>query len=461
MPNPQPPVIVVPGITASSLRDEYPISPESVWGILKKSWDRVRLHPDNVRYEQVEPARVRADAVFGFPYGNFIEDLHHDLSAPREPTPVFPFAHDWRQPLDVVEKELEAFVVEVVERTALLRHYHAAGYTAQNGRVDLVGHSMGGLIVAGYVERTGGARVRKVATLGTPYKGSFEAALKMTTGLGELGDSASREREVARLTPALYHLLPRFRGAVTADPGLGVDLFTASTWQGSVVQTIATQIEHYGLDGEKMSPAELAAAATALFQRLLDDASSHRRRVAGLSLSRAGMSRDDWLAVVGVGEETRVHLHIQDNGPDENGRPVPWFDLGSAGRKNGYPDGSLDENGFITARPVDTGDGTVPYEGAVPPFLKAENLVCLTDDDFGYWELRDRFLERGVAGKNVSLHSMLPAMNVVEKLVVQHFKGEAGAPGQAHGGVWGRHAPDLPQGRAWRPPLVGLRDRAK
>lgn len=451
----QPPVVVVPGITASDLRDEYTVGPEAVWGILRKSWDRIRLHVDDVRYEQREPARVVVDAIFGFPYGNFIEDLRHDLAPAADlPVPVYPFAYDWRQPLDRVERELEAFVEEVVERTALMRHYHAAGYTARDGKVDLVGHSMGGTIVAGYVESTQGSRVRKAATLGTPFKGSFEAALKMITGMGELGDSASREREVARLTPALYHLLPRFRGAVTADPGLGVDLFRAATWQPSVVRTIAEQMRIWGLQGMGRTTDELIPAATELFQRLLDGASAQRARLNSMSLGKVGMTRDDWLAVVGVGEKTRVHLHIQ---KDPFGQP--WFDLHSADRKQGWPDGTVDEHGFITARPVDTGDGTVPYEGAVPPFLAAENLVCLADDDFGYWELRDRWMERGVGSANVSLHSLLPAMNVVEKLVVCHLKGEAGQAAPTHPGVWGRRAPDVPDDAPWKPPIAELREK--
>ncbi|HSG07736.1 MAG TPA: hypothetical protein VLA36_05250 [Longimicrobiales bacterium] len=455
MPELQPPVIVIPGITAANLRDEYPVTPEGVWGILKKSWERVQLHPDDVRFEQRGPARVSADSVFSFPYGNFIADLAHDLTPSADaPVPVYPFAYDWRHPLDAIERRLEDFVTEVVARTALLRHYHAAGYTARNGKVDLVGHSMGGLVVAGYVERTSGRRVRKVATMGTPFKGSFEAALKMITGMGELGDSASREREAARLTPALYHLLPRYRGAVTADPGLGVDLFRAATWQPSVIRTIAEQIRLYGLDGVGKATDDLIPSAVELFQRLLSQASGHRARLGRMNLAKVGMTRDDWLAVVGVGEETRVHLHIR-KGFDG----APWFDLRSADRKNGYPRNGSGLPGPAAARAVDTGDGTVPYEAALPAFLEPENLVCVADDDFGYWELRDRLMERGLAGHNVSLHAMLPAMNVVEKLVACHLRGEAGQPGPSHGGVWGRRAPDAHPSREWRPPIHGLRQK--
>ncbi|MDY6837847.1 MAG: hypothetical protein SWH78_07720 [Thermodesulfobacteriota bacterium] len=61
----QPPVMVVPGITASNLDDFYPIPPEAVWStVLKKKYDRIALHPDDVPYEAREPVRVRAVSIF-------------------------------------------------------------------------------------------------------------------------------------------------------------------------------------------------------------------------------------------------------------------------------------------------------------------------------------------------------------------------------------------------------------
>jgi len=59
----------------------------------------------------------------------------------------------------------------------------------------------------------------------------------------------------------------------------------------------------------------------------------------------------------------------------------------------------------------------VPYLGAQAAFLKTEKLVCVCDDDFGYWELKDRLLEGVAAG----LHATLPLMNLVQRLVVSHF----------------------------------------
>src|SRR4051812_21236229 len=89
----QNPVIFVPGITASELRDEYPVKPETVWSaVLNKAWDRICLHPDDVRYELQEPARVRADNVFSAVYGDVIDELRHNLTDRADrPVPVFPF----------------------------------------------------------------------------------------------------------------------------------------------------------------------------------------------------------------------------------------------------------------------------------------------------------------------------------------------------------------------------------
>ena len=80
MPLPNP-VIVVPGITATTLRDEYPISPEVVWSVLTKKYMRASLHPDDHRFELIEPARVQPGELFGVAYGELVEDLRADLSS--------------------------------------------------------------------------------------------------------------------------------------------------------------------------------------------------------------------------------------------------------------------------------------------------------------------------------------------------------------------------------------------
>jgi hypothetical protein len=90
-----------------------------------------------------------------------------------------------------------------------------------------------------------------------------------------------------------------------------------------------------------------------------------------------------------------------------------------------------------------TGDGTVHFKSAVPEFLPYESLVCVTPDDYGYWELADRVTTR--AG---GFHGILPNMNMVHRMLVRHFTGW----GDSKKNTWGRPAPGI-SADEWQPPL--------
>lgn len=433
------PVIVIPGITAAYLHDEYSFQPETVWGFLKKDYERIAPHPDDTRYEALEPARVRAGQLHPAAYNELVAELRHNLSPQADrPTPVYTFAYDWRLPLARSVELLAEFIEEVIGRTRLLRHYDAAGWPA-SPQVNLVAHSMGGLIAAGYLDRFGALRrVAKVASLATPFNGSFEAVLKIAIGTGDLGGEApsSREREAARILPSLYHLVPAIPGGVQAEPELCSDLFQPRAWQPRVVQTLAEFIRLRGL-----RPDSGDEQAGRFFASMLEQARAYRRRVDELQLETAGLSAADWLCVAGVNSPTRVRLPIR------NRQGEPDFVLRSADRENRWapgrcPEGRDWEQGL-------TGDGTVPFEGAVPKFMSRENVVCVTPQDFGYWEIGDRVLDRAAG-----FHGILPNMNMLHRLIVRHF---TSAP-DPHGATWGRPAPGvLPD--AWRPAPPQLRNK--
>lgn len=428
------PVIFIAGIMGSALRDQYPVDPETVWSpfkLLVKSYERVTLHPSDTRYELIEPARVTADQVFGIIYSEFIEELRHNLSPQADrPVPVFPFAYDWRQPLDDLETQLAAFVAEVIDRTKLLRHYHDAGYGSAKfpAKVHLVGHSLGGLIVAGYVQKHGEGRVAKVATIASPFRGSLEAVAKIASGVGALGTSpgSSREREAARVTPSLYHLLPSFKGAVIAERGLTPDLYRPDAWQPGILQTLGSFIRMYGL-----TPSNPEKQALTLMQTMLNTAWRHRSRIEKLSLKNS----KSWLSIVGVGEKTRLSMRIA---KDDSGHPR--FELAEGDVRDDWHKGD-------SKRDLYTGDNTVAYLGARTPFIPTEQVVCVSPDDFSFWEFKDRLLEK------TGFHSTLPGMNVVQRLVVSHLRD------RAYGDVWGRPAPDLDPGTAWDPPIAELRKK--
>lgn len=430
---PSNPVIVVPGITATFLRDEYPISPEVIWAVLSKDYARSVLHPDDLRYEAIEPARVRADKVFEVAYKDLIDELRYNLSETEDlPVPVYPFGYDWRQPLEPTAAHLGDMIDEVIDRTRLMRHYHGDG--AWSGKVDLVGHSMGGLVIATYVARHGGAKIGKVATLATPYRGSYEAVVKVATGTADLGTSApsSREREAARVTPALYHLLPDFDNAVSVPLGLPSSLFEVGIWQPSILSTLAEFIRLRGVEPPR-EMGDRINQARALMAGMLSVARDNRALVDGLSLADAGMDVDDWLCVAGAGATTRVELTV---GTDEQGRPQFAF----AGTDR---DDAFFEAGAAADRRMRSGDGTVPIPGSIPTFIPRESVVVVTPKDFGYWEWRDQGLSY-LSG----FHGILPNMNMLHRLLVRHFTGRP----DNRRNTWGRPLPGVTRDD-WNPPM--------
>lgn len=414
------PVVFVPGIMGSALRDEYPVSPEPVWTVLRaaiKSYERITLHPDNLRYEVREPARVVKDQVFGLFYEEIIEELRHNLSmSPDAPVPVFPFAYDWRQPLVDTQRQLADFIEEVAERTALLRHYHADAYDGKQGKVSLVGHSMGGLVIGGYLMAHGNERVDKIATLASPFRGSIEAIAKTAIGVGgfSIGSGGSREREAARVTPSLYHLLPSFEKAVMDASGSEADIYLPRNWQPGVIATIQSFVERYSLSGGTDG-----ARATEILKGMLDQAWRHRSSLERLRLE----DTRDWLCIVGVGSRTRLRVSLV---PDANAQPR--FEIGEP----------IDE-WDATAPSIRTGDGTVPFVGARCAFIPEEEVVCVEPGDFGPFEFKDKLINQ------LGFHSAIPNMNAAQRMVANHLMGRRTAPGV------GRPSPSIQPGE-WSPP---------
>lgn len=435
MPLPNP-VIVVPGITAVFLKDFYPLSPDVIWSVVSKDYRRSSLHPDNRRFERIEPANIVPDHVFQIAYEELIEELRHNLTESEDkPVPVYPFSYDWRQPIETAEEQLGKFVEDVITRTKLTPHYYHDRYT-DRAKVNLIGHSMGGLVIAGYLQKNGeNAPVDKVVTLASPFRGSFEPVLKIATGNADMGTdgSSSREREAARLTPSLYQLLPKFAGALQVPNGVPNDIFNAEAWQPSVVATLTQFIKSHGLDPTNSGPK--------LLTELLDGAKAHRERLENFSLDQAGLDANDWLCIVGLNRKTRIKLNIKK--VDDKIR----FDLRSTHRKNEWKK---------TGNSVLTGDGTVPYLGARNSFIPVENIVCVIPDDYSYWEMGDRALALDSLG---GFHGMMSNMNMLHRLITYFFK--AGEDDTPPSDIWGRPAPDIPPDTNWNPPIKDLRNKNK
>lgn len=424
----QNPVIVIPGITGTSLIDHYPLNADEIWSmVFHKECERVALHPDDFRYDAIEPARVLPGQIFPI-YEDLIKALRHELSARADqPTPVYAFPYDWRMDIRQTAIRLKAFADEVIARTRLLKHYADAGKL----QVDLVGHSMGGLVICEYLAQFGhGANAGKVVTIGTPYLGSVEAIVKIATGMSLLTGSEpkERERETARVTPALYQLFPSYTGATVDSAGRGVDIFDPANMQASVLESLAEFVRLYSVSTRA---GDRRTKAGEILGNMLAWARQHRQSITGFTTTRSSVTRADWLAIVGVGQKTRIQMTV------DRDRRGPRFVIGDNQFVNELSAGNPDS--------LRTGDGMILLAAAIPPFLPATKLVCVTEDDLAFLELRDKLLV-DVGG----LHALLPRINLVQRLVTKHL-----LPGY-RGEVWGRR---LPGAASWNPPIEGLTEK--
>ncbi|MDP1622715.1 MAG: hypothetical protein Q8M08_10305 [Bacteroidales bacterium] len=266
-----------------------------------------------------------------------------------------------------------------------------------------------------------------MVSIASPFKGSFEAIIKIATGTANLGTSApsSREREAARIIPSLYHLLPTCEG-ITAPASISKDVFDPAMWQQSILDTLQEYIRLHGVS--EKNPAKQAKE---LFDSLLQTAKSHRQRINGLDLKNTGLTHSDWLCIAGVDSTTRVGVEVN---KDKTG---VCFNFNNADRANNWG------KAVPVKQKMLTGDGTVPLKAAIPDFLEMKNIVCLTPDDFGYWELQDKALVK-VAG----FHGLITNMNVIHRLIVRHFTGRP----DAYKNTWGRSLPGITE-RQWEPPF--------
>ncbi len=428
----QNPTIVIPGITGTSLHDDCPLNTRDIWTmVLQKDYQRIALHPDDLRYETIEPAHVYPGRLFTI-YNDLIEALRHDLSPKADkPTPVFAFPYDWRRNVKDTAEELDEFVEEVIARTLLLRHYD--GFEHRR-KVDLVGHSMGGLIITEYLHKFGHrGRVGRIVTLGTPFLGSLEAIVKLTTGLGNLSGSkpSERERESARTMPAIYQLLPAYKNAVITAQNRSISLLKAENWQKSILESIQEYVRLNSVKHYKTA-AERKLRATEILSQLLENAKMLQDSVRNLDLNAAGLKTADWLAIIGIGEKTLIQLAIE--GLPDNPRFLIIEDR--------YEDEWQGNKSSIR-----TGDGTVALEGALPPFLEANQAVCVCKNDFSLFEFSDQFL-----GAFTTFHALLPNLNLAQRLTLKHLRPDF------RGNLWGRR---VPAEASWNPPIKNLVKKEK
>jgi pimeloyl-ACP methyl ester carboxylesterase len=247
----QPPVILIPGILGTRLADE---KDNEIWvgstaKLLTASYSELALPidgaPEDARYLKLHPTRL-TDKLAGRDFYASIENvLEHaggyqraqaGAAVPAGRRVYYEFAYDWRQDNVSSAKQLGQLIGQI-------RKDH--GNPAL--KVDIIAHSMGGLIARYYLrygdkdilsERdftptyAGENTVRRVALLGTPNLGSVGPLQAFISGkklaLGSL------HAEVLATFPSVYQLFPHpVNNWIINSDGktLDRDLFDIDIWR--------------------------------------------------------------------------------------------------------------------------------------------------------------------------------------------------------------------------------------
>lgn len=136
---------------------------------------------------------------------------------------------------DVISFNLGLLNVRDIRTSALLIHRKVEQILKQTGvrRIDIIGHSMGGLIGLYYIKHLGGQKhVRRLVMMGTPARGTWMALLGVAT-MGLLSSSSWQ------LLPGSSFLQELHDGPLPND----VEVFTIAAERDWVCPLPATQLE--------------------------------------------------------------------------------------------------------------------------------------------------------------------------------------------------------------------------
>ena len=247
----QPPVILIHGITGSRLRDKstnVEIWPGPVKNILFSNYSYLlnKINPETL---EIEPSKYLVsgitDRAVGQDFYGKIRDTLIDIGgyspakldqAIKKQQSLYIFSYDWRQDNVKSAQELHAFIQAIKTK-----------HKQDNLKVDIVAHSMGGLIARYYirygtvdvlddndfpVNNIGANNVRKVILLGTPNFGAISTVNALHNG-EKVGLKRMPATTLASF-PSMYQLLPHALNDWLLDINgnkLKRDIFDINFWR--------------------------------------------------------------------------------------------------------------------------------------------------------------------------------------------------------------------------------------
>ncbi len=186
------PLIFIPGIMGTEIVDGN----NKLWFSLNNC-DITKLRPDDSGVPQVgRPGSLLwSVASYYDVYGDFSNYLNSN--ATNNQLHLFPY--DWRLNLQTVAAQLAGLIAALVNHTG-------------HQQVDIVAHSMGGLVAKWFLSQSGNEkRVRRLITIGTPHLGTPDAVRVLLEGKPMSFGLLEREpvrAYAARNMPSAYQLAP-------------------------------------------------------------------------------------------------------------------------------------------------------------------------------------------------------------------------------------------------------------
>ena len=211
------PVIIIPGIGGSYLdtSNGTEVWPNVIDGLILPSdtyLDQLMLTQTG-KIDSTEPIMTAKDAIrkieFNLPIigtifkEDFFDGLINQLESNGyvEGQDLFVFSYDWR--LDIRD-----------DMPALQNKIDSIRQQTGSDKVDIIAHSMGGLLAKEYIKNYDQNEIGKFIDIATPHLGAPKAFKILMSGddMGiELGPLSLNEKEVQKITqnmPAVYQLLP-------------------------------------------------------------------------------------------------------------------------------------------------------------------------------------------------------------------------------------------------------------
>ncbi|MDB2449056.1 alpha/beta fold hydrolase [bacterium] len=230
------PVVVVPGLLGSRLCVSDGDEAKVVWGTVTSITQFTSLAYDPADRSIQPCGLIREVSYLGVykqeVYAGFVDRLVEE--GYREGDNLFLFDYDWRLSVFDNARLLADFIEREVPGTE---------------RVDLVAHSMGGLIARTYIlEQGGDQQVARLITAGTPLRGSVEVFDLLENGWGTanlfMGGIEGFRRTMLTF-PSTFDLIPRYDGCCGDDSSESLafniddpDAWARLNWDGIEVEAL-------------------------------------------------------------------------------------------------------------------------------------------------------------------------------------------------------------------------------